>query len=99
MALPTTDLSANIYRDLLEFAPDALIAIDATGTIIYANAHAHTLFGYEPGAMKGLAIEALIPEQSRSKHVQHRNEYIAKPSTREMGNRGMPLLGQRRDGS
>ena len=94
-----SNLSATLYRDLLEFAPDALIVINAEGTIIYANAHAHTLFGYEPGRMNDLPIERLIPEQARAAHVAHRNAYIADPRTREMGNRGMALFGQRQDGS
>lgn len=93
------DPSLNLYRDLLEFAPDALITVNSEGTIIYANAHAHTLFGYDAGTLKGLSIEQLIPEQSRGKHVGHRNAYKAEPRTREMGNRRMPLLGQRRDGT
>ncbi len=99
MEIPVMDLSTNFYHDLLEFAPDALIVVDAKGTIVYANAHAHTLFGYEAGTMKGFPIEALIPAQSRAKHVAYRNAYIADPRTREMGNRSMPLLGQRRDGT
>jgi two-component system, sensor histidine kinase len=93
------DHSASFYRDLLEFAPDALIAVNGQGTIVYANAHAHTLFGYEAGGMQGFPIERLIPEQSRVKHVAHRDAYIADPRTREMGNRGMPLLGLRCNGS
>jgi PAS domain S-box-containing protein len=94
-----TDLSAHLFRDLLEFAPDALIAVDAKGTIVYANVHAHRLFGYETGTLKDVAIEQLIPEQSRASHAAHRHAYAANPSTREMGNRGMPLLGLRRDGT
>jgi PAS domain S-box-containing protein len=93
------DLSLKLFRDLLEFAPDALIVVNADGRIIYANAPAHTLFGYDAGTMKGLAIERLIPEQSRAKHVAHRNDFKAEPRTREMGNRGMPLLGQKHDGT
>lgn len=94
-----TELNTHLFRNLLEFAPDALIVVDAHGTIIYANAHAHTLFGYSPGSMKDIEIEQLIPQQSRAKHIVHRDAYTADPRTREMGNRVMPLLGQRRDGS
>lgn len=91
--------SISFYRDLLEFAPDAIIVIDREGRMVYANATAHSLFGYEPGTLFNAPIEQLIPEESRAKHVAHRNSYGADPRTREMGNRGMPLLGQRRDGS
>ncbi len=94
-----TDPSPNLYRDLLEFAPDALIAVDAHGTIAYANAHAHTLFGYAAGSMKNLPLEQLIPEESRANHRAYRNAYAAAPRTREMGNRGMSLFGLRQDGT
>lgn len=89
----------DLYRDLVEFAPDALILVDATGTIIYANAHSHTLFGYELGTLNGLSVERLIPEESRSSHAAHRSSYARDPRLREMGKRGMPLFGLRRDGS
>jgi PAS domain S-box-containing protein len=89
----------DLYRDLVEFAPDALILVDATGTIIYANAHSHTLFGYEPGALNGISVEELIPNESRSSHAAHRKSYAREPQLREMGKRGMPLFGLRRDGS
>lgn len=91
--------SPDLYRDLVEFAPDALILVDARGTIIYANSHCHTLFGYPPGALAGLLIEQLIPPESRSSHVAHRNAYVLEPRLREMGNRNMPLLGLRQDGT
>lgn len=89
----------DLYRDLVEFAPDALILVDATGTIIYANAHSHTLFGYEPGALNGVSVEQLIPDESRASHAAHRKSYAHEPRLREMGKRGMPLFGLRKDGS
>jgi two-component system, sensor histidine kinase len=94
-----TELSSVVYRNLLEFAPDALLLVNNKGIIIYANATAHSLFGYTAGSLQGATIEQLIPEQARAKHVALRGAFIADPSTREMGNRRMPLFGQRRDGS
>jgi PAS domain S-box-containing protein len=91
--------SSALYRDLVEFAPDALILVDAQGTILYANAHAHTLFGYEPGTLNGFCVDRLIPEESRSSHAAHRDTYTREPRLREMGNRNMPLLGLRQDGT
>lgn len=93
------DLPADRYRDLVEFAPDALILVGARGIVLYANSHAHTLFGYEPGSLNGSCVEALIPEESRISHASHRSAYARDPRLREMGNRGMPLFGLRKDGS
>jgi PAS domain S-box-containing protein len=92
-------LPGDLFRDLVEFAPDALLLVDSGGSILYANAHAHTLFGYAATTLNGLSIEVLIPEESRSRHAAHRDGYSGSPRLREMGNRGMPLLGLRRDGT
>lgn len=91
--------SSALYRDLVEFAPDALILVGAQGAILYANAHAHTLFGYESGTLNGFCVDQLIPEESRSSHAAHRDAYTRQPRLREMGNRTMPLFGLRRDGT
>jgi two-component system, sensor histidine kinase len=92
-------LSVDLFRDLVEFAPDALLLVDSGGSILYANAHAHTLFGYAAATLNGLSIEVLIPEESRPLHAAHREGYSRSPRLREMGNRAMPLLGLRRDGT
>lgn len=94
-----SQLSQELFRDLVEFAPDALILVDSNGIIMYANTHAHTLFGYEPGRLGGLCVDLLIPEESRGMHAAHRIAYGQKPRLREMGNRNMPLFGVRRDGT
>jgi len=91
--------SQELFRDLVEFAPDALILVDADGIISYANTHAHTLFGYQAGQLSGVGIEQLIPEESRARHSAHRIDYQHRPQLREMGNRNMPLFGLRRDGT
>jgi two-component system, sensor histidine kinase len=94
-----SQLSPALFRDLVEFAPDALILVDSSGIILYANTHAHTLFGYEAGELSGLCVDLLIPEESRSMHAAHRIGYEHEPRLREMGNRNMPLFGVRRDGT
>ena len=38
-----------MFRELFDIAPDAMIAVDARGRIVRANAQAERLFGYEPG--------------------------------------------------
>jgi two-component system phosphate regulon sensor histidine kinase PhoR len=49
-------------RALLANAPDALVAIDAQGTITYANAEAERTFGQSAAALAGQAIDALVPD-------------------------------------
>jgi PAS domain S-box-containing protein len=46
-----------------ESVPDALLVVGHDGRIVFANQYAGRLFGYEPGQLVGLEIEALIPER------------------------------------
>src|SRR5262245_55726628 len=54
--------STDLHRDLLEAVPEALIAIDARNRIVYANACAHRLFGYEPETLNALDLRQLVPD-------------------------------------
>ena len=83
---------------LLEAAPDAVVATDQTGAIIYLNAQAERLFGYERSELLGQPLEILIPEQFRSAHHRHFAAYREKPSARSMGV-GRELFARRKDGS
>ena len=56
--------------------PDALLVVGRGGSIEFANQHAESLFGYEPGQLIGVEIESLLPERYREWHVEARAEYI-----------------------
>ncbi|MDR3691863.1 MAG: PAS domain S-box protein [Fimbriimonas sp.] len=75
----------SFYRDLMEHAPDAMVLVSANGTIQFANAVAHELFGYEPGALNGVHILELIPERLHKIHVAHRDDFVSNPQRRQMG--------------
>src|SRR5574337_1987293 len=80
-----------------DIAPDAMIAVDRDGVIVLANAQAERMFGYERGALPGLALEALVPESLRDAHRTHRNGHMAHPRIRPMGI-GYELMGMKHDG-
>jgi PAS domain S-box-containing protein len=86
------------YRDIIELAPDALLAVDSDGRIALVNQQTERMFGYAREELLGQPIEALIPERSRSAHRHLRAGYMAEPHTRPMG-MDLPLFGRRRDGS
>jgi PAS domain S-box-containing protein len=67
------------------------------GLIVFANQHAGRLFGYEPGQLVGLEIEALIPERYRQRHVELRAEFSVDPVVCPMGT-GRELRALRSDG-
>jgi diguanylate cyclase (GGDEF)-like protein/PAS domain S-box-containing protein len=70
------------FRDLLEAAPDAMLACDAVGRITLVNSRAEALFGYRREEVLGQPIELLVPEALRSRHAQYRADYLADPHTR-----------------
>jgi PAS domain S-box-containing protein len=84
-------------RSAFESVPDALLVVGRDGSIVFANRHAERLFGYEPGRLIGLAIEALVPEPYRRRHPQLRAEFSAAPAARPMGS-GRELRALRSDG-
>jgi PAS domain S-box-containing protein len=86
------------FRELLEAAPDAIIEVDRSGHIVLLNRVTEKLFGYSREQLLGKPVEFLIPEDLRSFHVHHRENYWNKPQTRPMGS-GLSLRGQRQDGS
>ncbi|MCW5772421.1 MAG: PAS domain S-box protein [Rhodospirillaceae bacterium] len=84
-------------RAILEAAPDAVIIADANGRIDFANAQCEKMFGYARGSLIGQAVEVLVPEAVRGRHVGHRSAYVADPLPRPMG-AGLELRGRRSDG-
>ena len=86
------------FRAVLEASPNAVVAIDDQGRIIYVNPQAETTFGYERGDLIGEPVELLIPQRVTDRHVAHRNGFIGNPLARPMGI-GLDLAGRRRDGS
>ena len=86
------------FRGLIESAPDAVVIVGGDGTIVLVNARAEELFGYPRAELVGRPVETLLPKGLRRRHVGHREDYMAEPRTRPMGE-GMDLLARRKDGS
>ena len=90
--------SERMFSDLMEFAPDAILASDAGGRITLINSQAVALFGYEAEALLGMQVDELLPERMRGLHAEHRAGYFEHPAHRDMGP-GLELFGQRKDGT
>ncbi|MGH8265607.1 MAG: PAS domain-containing protein, partial [Steroidobacteraceae bacterium] len=86
------------FGELLESTPDGIVMVNATGHVVFANAHAARLFGYPAVELRGRPIELLLPERFRRSHLGHRTRYFAAPRSRSMG-AGVELYGLRKDGS
>jgi PAS domain S-box-containing protein len=93
---PTIDLGwdapipeVELYRALIDAAPDALVVVDTRGLVRVANRQAETLFGYRLDELVGLSVDVLVPDAVRD---------VTVPQNRPMG-AGVTLSGKNRDGS
>ncbi|WP_411887186.1 PAS domain S-box protein [Hydrocarboniphaga effusa] len=86
------------FRDLLDSTPDGIVMVNPTGRIVLANKQAESLFGYQPGELRGQPIEVLLPQRYRGAHVGHRSSYFSQSRIRTMG-AGLELYGVRKDGA
>jgi PAS domain S-box-containing protein len=98
-AVTSTEMAVAKIVGLLEAAPDAIVAIDASGRIVLANAQTSRLLGYPRNELIGQPVEILVPEELRARHVGFRTRYIEDPVNRPMGISGQQLMAQRKDGS
>ncbi|HTA84280.1 MAG TPA: PAS domain S-box protein [Bacteroidia bacterium] len=98
--MPTTQMGEDInqvYRLLFETAAESLLIVNKAGIIQLVNHRTNDMFGYEGKELIGQAMEILLPEKYRKKHVHNRDEYTKSPRRRSMG-MGMELWGIRKDG-
>jgi len=87
-----------LARSALDAAPDAMVIIDASGIILFANRQVTKLFDYEHDEVIGKPIEQLMPERFRVRHLLHRDSYVKSTRVRPMGV-GLDLFARRRDGT
>jgi PAS domain S-box-containing protein len=85
------------FRGLMESAPDAMVIVDEEGEIALVNVRAEELFGYARDELIGQPIEFLLPRGLRSRHVEHRWEFIAEARERPTG-AGIDIVARRSDG-
>lgn len=87
-----------VVRGLLATAPDALLAVDLQGAIVYMNDQVERLFGWTRDELIGRPVECLVPERFAARHPGLRAGYVLHPVSRPMG-AGLELWARRKDGS
>ena len=90
--------SEELFRGLLESAPDAMVIVDSNGLIQIVNARTERMFGYTRAELRDQPVDVLVPQRLRNAHVRHRVGYLTKPVARPMG-ADLELHGRRKDGT
>ncbi|MDY3557643.1 PAS domain S-box protein [Gemmata sp. JC673] len=87
--------SAELVLDALG---DGVLVVGPDGVIGSANRPAEVLFGYGPGGLRDVRLEALVPDGARRDHERHRLACAADPEVRAMCRRP-GIRGRRKDGT
>jgi len=86
------------FRGLLESAPDAMVVVNSSGTILLANSQLQKMFGYAREEVLGHPVEMLLPQRFTNVHPLHRKHFEKNPRARLMGV-DISLYALRKDGN
>ena len=90
--------SVSRQRAILQSMVDAMVTIDASGTIVHVNNAVTRLFGYSQKELIGANVRLLMPEPNRSAHDGYLQNYLQSGRSKILG-RGRELMARRKDGS
>ncbi|MCA9720443.1 MAG: PAS domain S-box protein, partial [Myxococcales bacterium] len=87
-----------MYDALFNHIPIGILVVAPTGAIRFASPAAESMFGFSPGELTGVGIEALVPLLHREAHVRFRADFFPARLARQMG-ADRELLAVRKNGS
>lgn len=90
--------SEDRFRTLLETTTDAVILMDASSVIHYANRGVEAMFGFPCGDLIGKEISILQPGRLRQRHRDGLRRYLD-TGKKVLNWRGAEIIGMHRDGS
>ncbi|MBZ5537887.1 MAG: sigma 54-interacting transcriptional regulator [Acidobacteriia bacterium] len=85
------------YRNVVETATDAVVSVDQSSQIIFANPATTRTFGYQISEMIGQPLTMLMPEFMRELHKAGFQRYL-KTNQRHADWQGVKLIGLRKNG-
>jgi PAS domain S-box-containing protein len=86
----------NWFRSIIETAPDGMMVVDQSGSIVLCNPQAETLFGYAPGELLGTNVDRLVPTGTQAGHPALRARFMAESKRRPLASH---VHGLRKDGT
>jgi PAS domain S-box-containing protein len=85
-------------RSILDTVPEAMIVIDANGSVTSFSAAAAQLFGYRPEEVVGQNVKMLMPAPYRGEHDRYIGHYLRTGEARIIGY-GRVVKGLTKDGA
>lgn len=85
-------------RSVMQTVPDAIVTIDARGTVESFSPYAETMFGYTADEVVGQNVRMLMPPPLRDEHDRYLARYRDTGEKRIIG-AGREVSGQRKDGT
>lgn len=95
--ISTLKQAEQMFRGLVDAAPDAMVVVDESGQLVLVNERAAQMFGWSADELIGRPVEVLIPDELRDLHRGHRDGFRNNPVRRTMGE-GRELVARHRDG-
>ena len=92
------DRADRLVRSLLDSVGDAVLTIDARGTVWLANPATERLFGYTQAELIGANVRVLMPEPHRGAHDRYVADYLRTGDAKVIGI-GREAAGRRKDGT
>lgn len=80
--------SQKTFSQAVESSPNAILIVNKSGEVVFANSSAEKLWGYKNSDLTRKTVEMLMPESFREKHIKNRNDYLKNPKNKWMKNRG-----------
>ncbi|MFA5515047.1 MAG: PAS domain S-box protein [Desulfuromonadales bacterium] len=90
--------TADIYRDILEQAPDAILFADREGRIRIWNQGAERIFGFTAAEALGQSLDLIIPEKLRGRHWEGYRQVMATGESRYAADALLSVPALHRDG-
>ncbi len=72
----STQSSEQGFKALLQSAPDAMVVVDRSGTIVLVNSQTEQIFGYQEQELLGQPVEILIPKRFTEGHPGQRTSFL-----------------------
>jgi PAS domain S-box-containing protein len=93
------NISSQLYEQIIQNAPDAIVYADRAGIIQLWNAGAEVMFGFTAKEALGKSLDLIVPERQRQRHnegylrvmdtgvTRYGKELLAVPALRKDGTR------------